>query len=218
MSILEILENSLNCSEKFGGSLKSPWIWKMILEILEFCAQCNISNANFRIDAATRHFHISWTQFEHPWKSQKDPWNILELSLNFVDRISWQPWLSMHVFYNKLTYPTMLSNMPLRKHTVLLLGIIRYILSINWWGFVNHCILSNKYCLFWSGFEGFDEGEASPFSNSSGEPGDWYLDCHTQLASRYLLWCCTLWGKMFCYQLVASILWKVGRKSRAIPL
>ena len=63
----------------------------MILDILEFCSQCNISNANFRIGAATRHFHISWTQFEHPWKSRKDPWNILELSLNFVDGILGQP-------------------------------------------------------------------------------------------------------------------------------
>ncbi len=32
----------------------------------------------------------------HPWKSRKYPWNILELSLNFVGRISWQPWLGLH--------------------------------------------------------------------------------------------------------------------------
>ena len=46
MSILKILGNSLNFSENFGGSLKSPQILKMILEIPEFCAQCNTLHAN----------------------------------------------------------------------------------------------------------------------------------------------------------------------------
>ncbi len=31
-------------------------------------------------------------EFWHPWKSWKDPWNILELSLNFVVGILWSPW------------------------------------------------------------------------------------------------------------------------------
>ncbi len=96
--VIEILEKSLNFCENFGKSLKSPWIFKMILEILEFW------------DFSNRHRYAAWGQkwkyvtnprvrplncglsveFWHPWKSWKDPWNILEWSLNFVFRISSQ--------------------------------------------------------------------------------------------------------------------------------
>ncbi len=91
MLILEILEKSLNFYENFGGSLKSPWILKMILEILEFCVQCDILYTNCSIGAARQQFDMSCTQFERAWNLQKGPWNILGLSLNFIDEISWQP-------------------------------------------------------------------------------------------------------------------------------
>ncbi len=86
--ILEILERSLNFILNFGISLKSPWIVKDILEILVFCPQCDTSCTN--LSNRRRYAAYPWS-FEHPWKWRKYPWNILELSLNFVDRISWQP-------------------------------------------------------------------------------------------------------------------------------
>ncbi len=70
-----ILEKSLN----FDNHPWSPWIlpsvWYIVHQLLESAPLRGISST-----------------FWHPWKSWNDPWNILELSLNFVDRISWQPW------------------------------------------------------------------------------------------------------------------------------
>ena len=53
--VLEILEKSLNFNGNFGRSLKSPWILKMILEILEFRGQWFTAHFFFQIGAATRH-------------------------------------------------------------------------------------------------------------------------------------------------------------------
>ena len=87
------------------NSLKSPWIlvkiledpwkvlesWKWSLKSLNFVLSAIHRMLILWIVAAMRHFHMACTQFQHPWKLRKDPWNILELSLDFVHEISWQP-------------------------------------------------------------------------------------------------------------------------------
>ncbi len=47
--VLEILEKSLNFNGNFGRSLKSPWILKMILEILEFRLRMIYRGIPFRL-------------------------------------------------------------------------------------------------------------------------------------------------------------------------
>ncbi len=69
---------SLNFIENFVGSLKSPWILKVILEILEFCAQCNTSPANSlnccRYLAFWHELHTVWTSLKIAKKSLEYPW------------------------------------------------------------------------------------------------------------------------------------------------
>ncbi len=85
MPILEILERSLNFIQNFGISLKSPWILEIILEVLEFCPQCDTLCTN----CSNRRRYAAFPQrFDILENHEK----ILELSLNFVDWISWQPW------------------------------------------------------------------------------------------------------------------------------
>ncbi len=47
LNIMSILEKSLNFSKNFERSLKRPWNLEMVLEVIEFCTQCDASHAYF---------------------------------------------------------------------------------------------------------------------------------------------------------------------------
>ena len=56
----------MNFGGNFGRSLKSPWILKMILEILEFRVQYDLPSTSSQIAAAMRHtsmLHVTSLQF-----------------------------------------------------------------------------------------------------------------------------------------------------------
>ena len=56
----------------------------------------------FNSSSATNIFKlVILSNRRHPWKSWKDHWNILELSLNFVVGIFWSPW------ENRYTIPSL---------------------------------------------------------------------------------------------------------------
>ena len=103
-------------------SVKSPWISIAILKDPMLKALCGIPVCFIALlysfflacDYILLWFSFSgahcntWplnlgvsVEFWHPWKSWKDPWNILELSLNFVVGISWSPCL-LNLYFHQL--------------------------------------------------------------------------------------------------------------------
>ncbi len=104
LNFKSILEKSLNFSENFGGSLKSPWNLKMILEILEFCTQCYTLHATSsnrcRYTAFSPYLDPIWASLKIAARSLKYPW-ISQMEFrgnpgNILSRLYYSPINNLH--------------------------------------------------------------------------------------------------------------------------
>ena len=102
----------------FVGSLKSPWILKMILKILELCAQYNTLHANF----------FNWRRYA-AFSHELDP---LETSLKFAKKII-EICLNYHWILSKEFHGNMVS-----INTCILMLVNRIIISQGNFLFSSH--------------------------------------------------------------------------------